>query len=86
MHAEVDLGRRGDAIGAVAVEDLVQVRGDDPLLAGLAGELAVEAQGLDDLLDLPHVAVGAGLDDVLRQQPRADELLGDGRGAAVARP
>ncbi len=79
--AEVDLGRGRDAVRVVPVEDLVQVRGDDLLLAGLAGERLGQAGRLDDLLRLAHEHVGGGVDNVGRQQPGPDELLGDRRGA-----
>ena len=54
------------------------------LLARLARERLGEAGRLDDLLGLAQVAVRAGRDDVLGQEPGADELLGDRRGAALA--
>ncbi len=82
-HAEVDVGRRGDAVGLVAVVDLVEVRADDAFLAGGARVLVRQPERLDDLLGLAHVAVRAG-HDVLRQEPRPDELLGDRRRAALA--
>ena len=53
-------------------------------LPTVARVLVRQAQRLDDLLGLAQVAIGA-VDDVLGQQPRADELLGDGRCAALAR-
>ena len=49
-----------------------------------AREFAAQAERLDDLLDLADVAIGARGDDVLRQEPRADQLLGDRRGSALA--
>ena len=82
-HAEVDVGRGGDPVRVVAVEDLVQVGRDDLLLAGLAGEAVRHPRGLDQLLGLADVAVGAGRGRVRRQEPRPDELLGDRRGAPV---
>ena len=82
-HAEVDVGRRGDAVGLVAVVDLVEVRADDAFLAGGARVLVRQPERLDDLLGLAHVAVRAG-HDVLRQEARPDELLGDRRRAALA--
>ena len=39
LDAEIDLGRCRDAVGVMAVEDLVEVGGDDLFLPGLAGEL-----------------------------------------------
>ena len=83
-HAEVDVGRGGDPVGVVAVEDLVQVGRDDLLLAGLPRETVGDPRGLDELLRLADVAIGAGRGRVRRQEPRPDELLGDRRGAAVA--
>ena len=82
--AEVDLGGRSDAVRPVPVEDLVEVGGHDTLLAGLAGILVAQAQRLDDLLDLADIAIRPGLDDVVGQQSGTDELLGDGRCAALA--
>ncbi len=66
VDTEVDLGGGGDAVRPVPVEDLVEVRGDDAFLAGFPGVRLVEAEGLDDLLDLPDIAVGPCRNDVLR--------------------
>ena len=56
------------------------------LLAFLAREGLGQADRLDDLADL--ALVGGALEGLGREQPRADELLGDRRGAArpAARP
>ncbi len=85
LDAEVDLRGRRDAVGVVPVEDLVEVSADDPLLAELTWILVGQAQCLDDLLGLAQVAVRAGRHDLLGKQPRAHELLGDGRGTTLAR-
>jgi hypothetical protein len=66
VDTEVDLGGGGDAVRPVPVEDLVEVCGDDAFLAGFPGVRLVEAEGLDDLLDLPDIAVGPCRNDVLR--------------------
>ncbi len=80
--APVAARRRGDAVAAVAVEVLVEVLLDDRLLAGLARIRLGQADRLDDLLGL--ALVDAALERRRREQPRADELLGDRRSAAVA--
>ncbi len=80
--AEVDLGRGSDPVGVVAVVDLVEVRGEDALLALFAGIGARQVAGLEDLLDLADPLVA--LDHFLGEQPRAHELLRDRRCAAIA--
>ena len=74
---EVALGGRLHAVTLVAVEVLVEVRGDDLFLALLAGEGLGQPDRLDDLADLAFV--GGALERARREQPRANELLGDGR-------
>ncbi len=74
--AEVALGRGLHAVAVVAVEVVVEVRRDDLALAVLAGIRLRQADRLDDLLDLP--LVGRKLEGLGRQQPVADQLLGDG--------
>ena len=78
--AEVALGGRLHAVALVAVEVLVEVGRDDLLLAFLAGVGLGEADRLDDLARL--ALVGRALEGRRRQEPGANELLGDGRGAA----
>ena len=82
--AEVALGRGLHAVALVAVEVLVEVGGDDRLLARLARERLGQPDRLDDLARL--ALVGRALERRGRQQPGPDELLGDGRGAARACP
>ena len=77
---EVRVGCRLHSVALVAVEVLVEVRGDDLALAVLAGVCLGEPQRLDDLADLAFLAAAG--ERALRQQPRANELLGD-RGAAA---
>ena len=88
LLVEVDLGRGGDAVGLLSVEDLVEVGGDDVLLALLTGERLRQLEGLEDLHGLAHVQALLRVvlrDDLGGQEPRTDELLGDrGRTAAVA--
>ena len=83
LDPEVGLCRGGDPVCLVPVVDLVEVRRDDAFLADHAGVRLVEAHRLDDLLGLPDVAIGAGRHHVLREHPRADELLGDRRCPAL---
>ena len=83
-----DCGRGGDAVRARAVEDLVEVGGDDRLLALLAGEGLRQLEGLDDLQGLAGVQALLRVDrpcsmTSVRQEPTADELLGDRGGAAA---
>ena len=81
---EVALRRGLDPVGLVAVVVLVEVGGDDVLLALDALVRLGEPDRLDDLLELPlDLAVGV-LDEVRVEEPLADELLGDRRGAAAA--
>ena len=84
VDAEVGLRRRLHAVGLVAVVVLVQVVGDDLLLAGLARVGLRQADRLDDLLDLPLERPVRILDERRVEQPLADELLGDRRRAAAA--
>ena len=81
---EVDLSGRGDPVRAVAVEDLVQVGGDDAFLATLPRERRRHPLRLEQLLGLANVAVGARLEVFLRQQARSDELHRDGRCSALS--
>ena len=67
----------------MAVIDLVEVCGQDALLAVVAGEGPSQVARLQDLLDLAHQLVT--VEHVLGQQPGAHELLGDRRRATVAR-
>ena len=59
---------RRDAIRVVAVEDLVEVRGDDAFLALLARERLGQLGGLDDLLGLALVESAPGVEQVLGQR------------------
>ena len=68
------------------VEDLVEIGGDDLVLAGLAREGVRQAHRLDELLGLAHVLVRARLCHLRGQEPRSNELLGDRRSATLARP
>ncbi len=81
--AEVVLVRRLDAVALVAVVGLVEVGGDDLLLAFLALERLRQPDGLDDLLDLPLRRPARVLHEVRGQQAGTDELLGEGRRAAT---
>ena len=67
------------------VEDPVEIARDDRLLPDLAGKGLRDSSRLDDLLDLPHVAVRVGAGCLRRQQPCADELLRDRRRATLIR-
>ena len=79
--AEVALGRGLHAVALVAVEVLVEVGGDDLLLARLAGrERLGQADRLDDLARL--ALVDRAVERLGREEAGADELLGDRRGAA----
>ena len=78
--AEVPERRGLHAVALVAVEVLVEVGRHDRLLAGLARERLGQPDRLDDLADL-SVVDGAG-ESVGAQEPRANELLRDRRGAA----
>ena len=77
--APVAAGGGGDPVAVVAVEVVVEVRGDDLPLALLAREGLREADRLDDLPDLPLVGRGEGR---VGQEAVADQLLGDRRAAA----
>lgn len=82
--AEVGPRRGLDAVGLVAVVVLVEVGGDDLLLALLAGECLRDPDRLDDLLELALHRPVRILHERLVEQPRADQLLGDrGRPTAV---
>ena len=78
--AEVALGGRLHAVALVAVEVLVEVGGDDLLLAFLARIGLGQPDRLDDLARL--ALIGRARERLGREQPRADELLGDRGGAA----
>ena len=78
--APVAAGGCRHPVAAVAVEVLVEVGGDDLLLARDAGELLGQPDRLDDLADLP-LERGAR-ERGLGQEPRPHQLLGDRRGAA----
>ena len=67
--AEVDLGRGGDAVRLVAVIDLIEIRGQDALLALFAGVGAGQVACLQDLLDLARPEVA--LEHFLRAASRA---------------
>jgi hypothetical protein len=82
VDPEIDLGRGGDPVRVVAVIDLVEIRGQDALLALVAGEGCGEILRLQDLLDLAHELIA--FEHISRQQPRTNELLGDRRRATVA--
>ena len=69
--AEIVIGRRGHAIGAIAQVDLVQIQFEDLLL----GQRRFQTAGEDRFLEL---AVQAGLTG---QQDVLGDLLGDGRAA-----
>ena len=69
--AEIVVGRRGHAIGAIAEENLVQIQLEDLLL----GEGRFQPVGEDGFLDLAVDAALVGQQDVL------GHLLGDGRAA-----
>ncbi len=84
VDTEVDLGCGSDPVCVVAVIDLVEIRGQDALLALVAGKGLGEVLRLEDLLDLAHELVT--VEHVLWQQPRTNELLGDRGRAAVADP
>jgi hypothetical protein len=73
--AEVVLGRRRHAVGAVAEEDLVEVQLEDLVL----GQLALHLQRQQHLHHLAAVAVFGAEVEVLR------DLLGDGAAAGHAR-
>ncbi len=83
--AEEDLGGRGDTVGVLTVEDLVQIRRDDPLLALLARVRPRHPRRLKDLLHLPLVLIRLRPKQLTREQPSADQLLGDRGRAALAR-
>ena len=68
------------AVCLVAVEVLVEIRGDDVLLALVARVGLGEPDRLDDLADLALVRLAG--ERLGGQQSGADELLGDGRRAA----
>ncbi len=80
--AEVALGGRLHAVALVAVEVLVEVGGDDLLLALLTGEGLGQPDRLDDLARL--ALVGRALEGRRWEEPGPDQLLGDRRGAARA--
>ena len=77
---EVGLRSRLDPVRLVAVEVLVQIGGDDLLLALLAGIGLGQTQGLDDLADLALLA--AAVEGARGQESGPDQLLGDRRAAA----
>ncbi len=79
---EVRVDRRLHAVALVAVVVLVEVGGDDLLLAGLAREGLGHPDRLDDLLELALGRPVRVLDELLVEQSGADQLLGDGRRAA----
>src|SRR6185369_1098271 len=72
-------GRR-DPVALVAVEVLVEIGGDDLLLALLAGVGLGQPERLDDLADLALLATAG--ERARRQEARPDELLGDRRAAS----
>ena len=75
LLVEVALRGRRDAIALVAVEVLVEIGGDDPLLAVLAGVRLGQPDRLDDLPDLP--LIGRAGESRLGQEAGPNELLGD---------
>ena len=78
----VALGGRGHAVAPVAVEVVVEVRLHDQLLAFPAGIGLGQPDRLDDLAELPLVAVDALVHELFGQEPASNQLLGD-RGAAA---
>jgi hypothetical protein len=82
---EVRARRRLDAVCLVPVVVLVEVGRDDLALALFALEELGDADGLDDLLELPLERPALVLDEARIEQARAHELLGD-RGGASAVP
>ncbi len=74
LLAVVIVGRRHDAVGAVAEEDLVQVQLEDLVLA----ELALHLQRQQHFLELAEIAVLVAEEEVAR------DLLGDGAAAGHA--
>ena len=76
---EVGIDRRLHAVALVPVVVLVEVGGDDRLLALLAGEGVGQADRLDDLLELAFGGSVRVLDELRVEQACADELLGDRR-------
>ena len=71
--AEIGFGGRFDPIGPIAVQDLVHVHLEDLILGVAAGQL----HGQEGLFDLAFGGLLGAEQGVL------DELLGDGRGAAL---
>ena len=86
VDAEVAPDRRLHAVALVAVVVLVEVGGDDLLLAGLTREVLGHPDRLDDLLELALGGPVRVLDERRIEQAGADELLGDRRGAARVAP
>ena len=84
VDAEVRAGGSLHAVALVAVIDLVQVRGDDVLLARFPRVVLGEADRLDDLLELALGKAARVLEQVVVEEAHPGELLGDGRGAAAA--
>src|SRR3546814_10399537 len=74
LLAVVELRRRGDAVGAVAEERLVQVQLEDLVLAQLALHLHRQQ----------HFGELAGVGDLGAEEELARDLLGDGRPAGHA--
>ena len=80
LLAEVAPGRRLDSVRVVPVEVVVQIGGDDLLLALVTRVGLGQPDGLDDLADL--AVVRGALECRGREQAIADQLLGDRRPAA----
>ena len=83
VDAEVRAGGRLHAVALVAVVDLVQVGGDDVLLARFAREVLGEPDRLDDLLELALGEAAPVLEQVVLEEAHPRQLLGDGRGTAA---
>ena len=75
--AEVDLRRRGEAVGALAEEDLVDVELEDLVL----GQVGLDLPGEQDLAELAGDRLLAGQEEVAGDLhgDRAGALLGAGR-------
>ena len=84
VDPEVAADRRLHAVALVAVVVLVEVGGDDVLLARRPAEVLGHPDRLDDLLELALGGPVRVLDEGRVEQALADQLLGDGRRAAAA--
>ncbi len=82
VDPEVGLDGGFHAVALVAVVVLVEIGRDDLLLAGFARERLGDPDRLDDLLELALGRPVRVLDELLVEQARSDELLGDRRCAA----